>query len=70
MNKLIAALALLALTGCQTCDRHPVVCLTVATSLALSIPAMTNTGAHRVRVFQSGHDVTTQPVNCNGGSCK
>jgi uncharacterized lipoprotein YajG len=70
VKSLVTALALLALAGCQTCDRHPVACLAVATSIALSVPALTNSGAHRVTISGREHEVTTQPVSCVNGSCK
>ena len=74
MNKLIAALALLALTGCASTtswiESHPRASLAIATSVALSIPALTNTGAHRVHVSAPEHDVTIGTPSCANGSCK
>lgn len=62
----LCALALaMALTGCATCERHPVACSAViaftATNVALS--------AHHSTV-ERPHDVSIQPVNCQNGACK
>lgn len=63
-------IALLTLTGCasfrEAAERHPYVTGFVVTSLAIS-------GAKALHDRRDGtvaHDVTIQPVNCTGGSCK
>ena len=44
MNRLTIGLALLALTGCATCDRHPVACGVAMTLVVGSLAA--NAGRH------------------------
>jgi hypothetical protein len=67
MNRLILALALLALlSGCSICERHATACAVAAgvagTCLALSLGSGHSLGAR--------HDIGLQPVNCTGASCR
>jgi len=55
----------LFITGCQTMREHPKATAFVAASLALSAGL-----ALHNRNDRDSHDVTTQPVVCNNGSCK
>jgi hypothetical protein len=64
VNKLGLSIALLALTACQTCNRHPVVCGTaIFVGTAAATLVLHNHSSAR------SHDVTTQPVNCSGSAC-
>lgn len=64
MKHFVTALALLALTACATCDRHPIGCA-VGGALIVGGVAVATHGAH-YRL----HDVTTQPVVCGGENCR
>lgn len=60
-----ALLLAMALTGCETCQRHPVACGTGLVLLGGSLAA----SAHHSTNSMS-HDVTTLPVSCANGACR
>ena len=74
MSRLILALALLALTGCATIERHPYVSALVVGSIAAT--AMAHGHGSRTEWYPMSdpltlpHDVTTQPFTCTGASCQ
>jgi hypothetical protein len=68
VNKLIAALALLALTGCTTCQKHPAACMVGFAVLSGAIVASQH-GQNRSSGVD-GRDYTILPVNCESGACK
>jgi hypothetical protein len=60
-------LALLALTGCQTCREHPATCAIVTGLVASAIYISAQGTDHP----PSAHDIQTPQVNCvNPESCK
>lgn len=61
--KLGFALALLALTGCETCREHPMACAAVVATAGTCI-ALSGHSSSR------GHDVATPSVVCANGSCR
>jgi len=63
MKSLLLMASLLALTGCATCERHPVACWAGAVIVAGSIAASTN---HRT---DGGH-IPTPSVDCSTGGCR
>lgn len=69
MNKLFLALAVLALTGCATCQKYPTACAAV-TLVAVGSIAMAANHGHNRTTGADGRDYTIQPVNCANGSCK
>jgi hypothetical protein len=68
VNKLIAALALLALTGCATCQKHETAFLVGFAVLSASIVASQH--SHNSSSGVDGRDYTILPVNCENGACK
>lgn len=68
MNKLIAALAPLALTGCAICQKHETACFVTATLVAGSIVASQH--GHNRSSGVDGRDFTIIPVDCAQVSCK
>jgi hypothetical protein len=69
VNKLIAALALLALTGCAICQKHETACFVTATLVAGAIVA-SQAGHHTRTTGVDGRDVTILPLDCAQVSCK
>lgn len=57
-------LALLAVSGCQTCREHRAICTAVAVGIAAGSLAASD--SHRTQA----HDVGVQPVTCNQSNCK
>jgi hypothetical protein len=68
MNKLTIGLALLALTGCATCERHPIACAVLVGSIVLSVPHIVD---HKTGTSGTdGRDVHVPGLDCSTGSCK
>lgn len=68
MSRLLLILVTASLTGCATCDRHPVICGVAIASVALSVPSLVN---HRTGSSGTdGRDVQVPGVDCSTGSCK
>lgn len=67
MKRLTLILAILALTGCETCKQHPLACTVIVTSATLCAGAVL---ANDITHFTRPYNVTTQPVSCQNGSCK
>lgn len=63
MKRILTPTALLALTGCATCEKHDLACAVVVGVAAGCIAA---SSSHRTQA----HDVSSQPVICTAGSCK
>jgi hypothetical protein len=68
VNKLIAALALLALPGCAICQQHETACFVTATLVAGSIVASQH--SHNRSSGLDGRDYTIIPADCAQVSCK
>jgi hypothetical protein len=65
VNKLGLSIALLALTACQTCNRHPVACSTaIFVGTAAATLVLHNHSSAR------SHDVGIGTPSCANGSCK
>lgn len=63
--KATALLLALALTGCAFCEKHETACAAIVAGAGTCVALSLNSRA------TPAHDVTTQPVNCNGGaSCQ
>lgn len=69
MKTLTLVLAVLALTGCETCKQYPTACAAV-TLVAVGSIAMAANHGHNRTTGADGRDYTIQPVNCTNGSCK
>lgn len=63
--RIATATALLAVAGCATLERHPIATAVIA---GVVVGVVSANAGHRSPA--PGHDVTTQPVICTGGSCK
>lgn len=64
MIRIVLALALLALAGCQTCREHPVVCAAGLTIAATSIALSARHGSEATR------DAHIPNLDCTQVSCK
>ncbi len=63
-----ATVLLLALTGCATCDRHPVACAIAIGSIALSAPHLVNHGTGSSGT--DGRDAHVPELDCSKVSCR
>lgn len=63
MKSLLLMASLLALTGCATCERHPVACWAGAVIVAGSVAASTNDR-------MADRHIPSPGVDCASGSCK
>lgn len=68
MKAATVLLLALALTGCATCDRHPIVCSVAIASVALSVPSLVN--HHTGTRGTDGRDVHVPGLDCQKVSCR
>lgn len=68
MKRALLILSITSLTGCATCERHPVACAIAIGSIALSVPRIVD---HRDGTSGTdGRDVHVPGLDCSTGRCK
>jgi hypothetical protein len=68
MKAATVLLLALVLSGCATCERHPIACAVLVGCVVLSVPHIVD---HRdVTRGTDGRDVATPRVDCTGSNCK
>lgn len=69
LARLIFALLIVLVSGCETCKRHPTACAVGAGLLVTALVLSCSEGKGS-STPQTSHDVFVPKVNCTAGSCQ